>query len=511
MATLLTLPNEVLLEIINELLPDDIPHLALSCKHMRALSQRRLTWYRECRKKYHVVKIHGYPERDSESDLPELLQHVISDQRIAFYPRSMIIEIPCSRLQRLHADPYYLGNRFNDRFNNEAKTLESIEKLNSIVNHFKKAATRKGDRTTDQWLRADKVLLYQPTKWGTTLGLLLTTFPNIEILEVEVRYPSARLEQVQDILWNAVEMNRGPGHTGPTILTKLKTVSIDASEFPYRENGDFLACCALFPSVERLVGRGIESLQPLESNLSRTISEYLRLWHPSLAVTEIILQESRLSYDFFSQFLRGITRLKRFTYTYSARGSSWERTAATDAYQLIDLLLLHSKSTLEYLELKGLEPQNLAFLSHNTGGCLRDFEALKEVGVDVALWMISEEYHQALCSKPECIGYKEYIVFPLVEMLPSCVEMISLAGPVEMMAVEPLLTDLTTAKGRRLRNLKTIVFRGVIVRWYAMLEVAERWVQDCAKVGICLEFEWIKQLSDNVSYGRYPSQHMKAW
>lgn len=454
MATLLSLPNETLLNIIEELLPDDLPYFALSCKRMQALSRKSLISYRECKKKYAIVKFHGCPEKDSESHLPALLRHMISDHKIAFYPRSLILEFPDCSMECAHSFEHNLGNGDNEHFDNEGKMFGSIEKLSSIINQSGNGITKTNDETTDQRLGAGKVWLYETSQWSTMLGLLLTTFPNIETLTV--RCFSELLIGVQELLWNAVEKNRGPGHTGPTILTKLKTVIINDSEYGGLDDAEVFACFVLFPSVERLVGKHLASQYPLGSHAGWTMSEYLGLWHPSLAVTEIDFQDSRLTFEYFSQLLRRITRLKRFSYGFS--GGPWGGCFGTDPYRLIDLLLLHSKSSLEYLEFKGFGCKP-AYPPDGTGyGCLRDFEALKEVRVHAALWTISESHHQAFRSQLGCIRYEEYIFFPLVEMLPSSIETVHFEGAFHMPGVNHLLTGLTMSKGRRLRNLKRIAF-----------------------------------------------------
>lgn len=498
MAPLLALPNEVLFNIIEQLLPDDILHFALSCKLIQALSQGSLTLYRECKQKYSVVKFHGCPEWDSVSALPELLQHMSSDQRIAFYPRSMIFKAPHCSLECAHSfapSAYEIGYRGNDNSNDEANQLGSIEKLNNIISNIGSESTKTEHETAYGRRRGGKVWLYDIYQWSTMLGLLLTAFPNLETLKFN--FTSDLLGKVHDIVWNAVDKNRGPGHSGPTFLSNLKTVVVDASEHAGRHDFEVFACCALFPSVKRLVGKHIESLHPLLSNRNWTKMTYLHLWHPSLPVTEIIFQESELSYEFFARLLRAITRLKRFTYSYSFWWVPWARTSATDPYRLIDLLLLHSKSTLEYLELKGFDSKSPASPPRGTGyGCLRDFEALKEVRVDAAIWKIPRTHHRIYNSKPRGKLWEESIVFPLAEVLPSCIETVSLEGPCHVLGVIPLLKGLTTAKRRRLRSLKTIVLQNVVCPSALMLRRVDVWIEDCARMGIRLNFEWNRPFSD---------------
>ena len=255
MATLLSLPSEIVLNIIEELLPDDILSFSSSCKRMQALSRKSLSSYHEYKKKYPEVKFYGCPEKDNRSDLPAVLQHTFADQRIATYPPSMILESPICSMDCAHWFEYNPGIGDNDHSNEEAKKFASIEELNGLGTRFDNGTMRTKDETADQRLGAGRV------------------------------------------------------------------------------------------------------------------------------------------------------------------------------------------------------------------------------------W---------LC---------EYILVPLVEMLPSCVETVRLEGPLHMRGVDLLLTDLTTAKGRRLRCLKTIVVRGVRSPSALMLKSAKVWMERCAAIGIYLDFEWNKWFSDIIGRG----------
>ena len=480
MATLLALPNETLLSIIENIFPDDLPNFILSCKLMLGLSKKSLMLYRERRREYAMVEFQGCPKKDNKPYLRTLLRYVIADHIIALYPRSLVLEGPGCGSECAHNFEYSPDKSDNDFFDQEgAERLGSIEKLNRFINDGSASGSSK------QRLKASNVELYEASKWGTMLDLLLTTFPNIKTLTVN--YFSHRRIGLKDLFWSTFERNHSPGNSGPTILTKLKTV-VDASEKYYFHDlrtygdADIFACFLPFPSVERLLGKYIMSGDALRS--SWDVGDDLRLWQ----VIEINFQESVLSFAYFSQLLSRITTLKRFTYVYS------RVSVGIDPYQLIDLLFLHSRTTLEYLELGGFTSEP-AFPPNGTRyGDLQGFEALKEICVHPQLWLLSEKCHTADYTK-ECYSESEgderdMVYLALVKTLPSCIETVVLRGYIDTRAVNHLLNGITASEGRRLRSLGTIFLRGSgrPPRFStAHSKHMEVWAEECTKVGISLE------------------------
>lgn len=481
MAFILRLPNETLLQIIGDLILEDLPSFALSCKHMLALSQRGLIAYVERRKKYAAVEFHPCSRDDNESNLPALLQGMFNDHRMACYPTSMIIETTgCSyesggprEYSSGAGDEYVYG-----REDSEYSGVGGIKKLRSIIKGFEKATQRTRGK------------LYPTRQWKMVLCLLLSTLPNIKALTL--RMDRAMMFTFQQVLSFAVGRSLGLGHTGPTVLTKLKTIVVDGFDPTYHssaglnsvsyDNDRIFGCFGLLPSVERLYGRLLISRELPGSRWN----ENRYHWPPrdNLAVTDIKFEDSKVSLDFFSQLLRGVTRLRRFTYSFI------EGSAGTDIYRLIDLLLLRSRTILEHLELRGFASQQVS-PPHGAGhGSLRDFEALKDVCVHSSLWISSEIHHKMTGSSEGFCQTEEVIVIPLVEILPSCIESAQLEGPIPLRDVNGLLNGLAGSKGRRLRSLKKIVFRDVKRPPHSFEVDVKKWIEECANLGIKLELEW---------------------
>lgn len=155
-------------------------------------------------------------------------------------------------------------------------------------------------------------------------------------------------------LWNIVDANLDPEYIGPTILPKLQSVRIILFDSSACEDAEVFGCLALFLSMELLHGVSVES-----------------------ARTAINFEDSAISFEYFSQPLCGITRLKKFTYGFHV-GS-----IGTNPYRLIDLHLLHSRTTLEYLELYSLAADQFDPHERACSRSLREFEVLKDARVNL--------------------------------------------------------------------------------------------------------------------------------
>lgn len=489
---MLGLPNETLLQIVGDLALEDLPSFALSCKHMLALSQRGLVAYVQRRKRHETVEFHACARDDNESNLPALLQGMFDDHRMACYPTSMIIEITGCSYGCCGTGDYGAGLWDGD--DGEYSGVQGIEKLKSIIQGFEMANTKKQREYDDQRVRVrTRRQLYPIRQWKMMLCLLLSALPNIKILTL--RMDRVMMFSFQQILYSAVGRGRDLGHTGPTVLTKLKSIVVDSIDTTYYggtnsysssyKHDKIFGCFGLLPSVEHLSGKLITSRKLPRSGWNENRYDWPR--REGLAVTDINFEDSKLSLDFFSQLLRGVTRLRTFTYGFIG-GSG-----GTDPFRLIDLLLLRSKKTLEQLKLEGFASQQIS-PPHGAGhGSLRDFEALKDVYVHSNLCISSKINHKTTFLREGFHQTEEVTVIPLVEILPSCIETIQLEGPTSLRDVNDLLSGLAGSKGRRLRSLKTIVFRDVERPTHSFEVNVKKCIENCAELGIKLKLKWAQR------------------
>ncbi len=483
MAGLLALPNEILLEIINEVCPGSLPSLALSCKLLLSLSQDSLAEHTERQKKYTTLIINKCP-RHGKIDRPlELLRDVVDDWRIAFYAKKVFIGCkPCGVLDahdELITDDDGDDNQVSQEVE-RAKNIGVTKQLHSIIEGFASAMIKR-DQTRHPDIESDEIRRRNLGEWHLILGLLLTKLRNIELLRLGgYIWPAPGL---QTVLWSLVETNLDPSYTGVSNFPKLRKFSLDGTHV---QSADvvIIKCFALLPSVECLFGRDVYSGGYGRSDELLGVCD--SAFEENLMVRDVDLRRCALSFESFSLFLRGMTRLKKFAYSFSIWSPS------TDPYRLVDLLLC-SKMSLERLKLDCCHRRHLCLPDGAGYGSLRDFEALESVCVNVGIWIVTERRRSQLnleegCSEPDFVS-------PLVEVLPSCIETIQLNDdgigfPTHMRDVDRLLDGLKGSKGRRLHSLKRVVFRNVELPSGDLKVLADTWIDGCAEIGITLTLGW---------------------
>lgn len=489
MSALLALANETLLDIIEDVRPDDILNFALSCKRMLALSQECLELHGRRSKTYASVKFHGCPRHDNDSHPLALLRDIFNDWRIAFYPRSMTIQCCDCRGRfvsynehkeaREESDDDGDDDDADDEEVEEVEDFADTEPLDRVIKGFERDVMKKINMTDHPRHQVSKVKEWGIGKRGAMLGLLLTMLPNLEDLTLAKYTWGANT--FRTVLWNIVEANLDPDYTGSALLTKLKKVVVFDFVSNRYQDAEVFGCFAFLPSMEVLYGNVASTWGTGEDD---TDYRWPRRADQTSAVSAIKFEHSEISFGYFSQLLRGITRLREFTYEFVGGYNT------SDPYRLIDILLLYSKTTLEHLEIKGFACEQFKSEDGAGNGSLRDFEVLKDIHVHARLWANGDEDSTGAMDPEEDYEAEGGAFIPLVDTLPSCIETVQLEGAFHMRDVDHLLTCLTGPKGRRLRNLRKVVFQDVESSSDIWEEVARAWKECCAVVGVGLEFEW---------------------
>ena len=92
MASLMKLANETLIQIIEDLHPEDILNFSLGCKDLGLLAQETLAQHRERQETYSDVILCGCHRHDDNPHPSTLIVEIYRDPRIAYFPRRLIIE-----------------------------------------------------------------------------------------------------------------------------------------------------------------------------------------------------------------------------------------------------------------------------------------------------------------------------------------------------------------------------------------------------------------------------------
>ena len=87
MTRLLNLPNEVLVEILDYVLPDDLVNFSITCEHIHSLATRSLRVHRVLQRKY--FNFHWKDEHSGRKhDHFERLQDLLRNPWVGFYVKT---------------------------------------------------------------------------------------------------------------------------------------------------------------------------------------------------------------------------------------------------------------------------------------------------------------------------------------------------------------------------------------------------------------------------------------
>lgn len=224
MSALLALPNETLLQIIEDICPDDLLNFALSCKRMISLSHDGLKLDGERRKSYATIKFYECPRHDDDAHPSTLLHDIFNSWRLAFFPRSITILccdcrgtfVPYNEHKETVEESGDHEGDDNADDAEEAEDIEDIEPLDRVLERFERTIMEKIDQTGFPRYQAAKVQDWGIGRRGTVLGPLLNMLPNLENLTLGQYAWGANTFGA--ILWNAIEADLDPDYTGPVIL-----------------------------------------------------------------------------------------------------------------------------------------------------------------------------------------------------------------------------------------------------------------------------------------------------
>ena len=455
MLRLLDLPNELLLEVIQLVVPEGIEQFTLSSKEIYHLGRDTLISHR-CRKQYGVVNCSRAKDPDigSMKHIQPLrfLANISLDEAIAAYTTELTIG-------RSDVDKWGL---FLD--NEEQEQLHTVWLSAKI-----ESCPYLKHEDVDSWT-ADILSGFLPR----TYALLVTLLPNLRSLTIIEHF---RLEpSFSDMVSNIARVSTQGDHVTSIALGKLSELCVnDRASYP-SESLNLCAEFAALPSMRSLQGHnvlGSDFLWPSQAQIS--------------GITSIRFSGSSVNADSFTELFRGMKALEVFVYEQGAR--DYGQTAEENPADIVDGLLLHAKSSLRRMDItrnRGEDFDDECYFLVS----LDAFEVLRWIRLDVELLFIedSDEVDVAL---PAGHFYTEegledyhygYEASPLVDTLPSSVETLELVGVLSEANTASMLARLPELKEERLPRLKKIIFEG----HYA---VGETITTECSKVGIKLEHQ----------------------
>lgn len=132
MPAILKLANETLLQIVDNVHPDDIVNLSRSCRILNRLARDTLAQHVIRRKTYNKVTLYGCHRHQDDTHPITLIAEICKDPRIAYYPRSLNIEC-CERFAISGGDEAYNNGDESDSEEEEKDKKGEIAMAQHIV------------------------------------------------------------------------------------------------------------------------------------------------------------------------------------------------------------------------------------------------------------------------------------------------------------------------------------------------------------------------------------------
>ncbi len=439
MATLLDLPNEIILQIIEHTVPDGIESLSECNKRIRHLATEALFQHEQDNWFYSLVRITELTDLDdAESDPLDLLEDILRTPHLALYPRNVFIGEWWERYAVHSSDP--------------EGTIEDIDdELKVLIRQALENCPYVSSDEVDAW-SSD----IERGNADATMALLLTLLPNVRHIYLWDKW------FVGDHCWDMLNRITEAPHKKDILKNSLAFRNLAQVEISTHlrtdtpEEADFLRRFAGLPSLTKLRYSDVEC-----SSISMGAS--YPVYHGG--VTGIEIMRSTLHPQLLATLLERTRTLEAFTYHFCGNES-----AKWFPSRVCEVLQEHAAGSLEHLDLKWDMKVEDGGCHHHLGD-LRQFGNLKRLSVNIA--MLNYEVESGLWQ------YKR-----LAKLLPASVEELELVGgpnsiydpthsrPIllglgEMNSVlgynipedmERLFDDLGETKAECLPNLRKIIF-----------------------------------------------------
>ena len=369
MPTLMGLPNEILISIIDTTSPEDVVSFSTCCKRMFSLARRRLEEHKEKKSLFSKIFVNGdFQPFPRPLRSPNYLDHYtdlnqfFSDERNRLYPKAMVVQF----------DLEEFGSMYESDGSGIART--------SATNGFEEFERQLRPRMAEVHNMIALVLgEIEAVEWGEDVKagyplalflLLLALLPNLEDCEIQtfgysLHTSNANYSKIINVM---IEAALGQKENGLNVGGRLTKCTIDGEFYDSIEKG-FLPFVMMLPRMQTIQ---VNTLQIEDGP-----------WPFTDAVSPVVDLDfgGRIHNAALSNYIRGIRELKRFRY-YCADNSviDWEPCGIVAALRqyafrsLVSLdLTIHSSDKMTWLEISpGI-------------GSLRSFEVLETIRLDYIL------------------------------------------------------------------------------------------------------------------------------
>lgn len=334
MASFQDLSTELVLEILEKVLPEDIESISLASKRIYQLAIPRLEEHRVLRKQYtnfkNMVEHKSHHWHDPGGLLAELLCKMMTDARMGHYVKKIDLELWNSGSR----DGWKPDAVFEKRISTRSTRRQPDLKTNmEIIGEAVRAIEVIPSEEVDDWL-----VQIRRGNEDPLVALLLLHATRLNTLKFVVPYAHSEssylLKTIQRVTMQGSAIKLYPSH--------LKNV-----ELWFAEGWESLDFIKAFMSLPSLASIKTESLfvdgRTYESNSAI-------LPQPS-NVVEMSFRSGFLPRKAFSELLQGVKNLKSFTYEFRHLWRDEEYTPAFDCLAILSTVEVNTGQTLEYLRL----------------------------------------------------------------------------------------------------------------------------------------------------------------
>ena len=440
MSTLLHLPNEILLQIIEETRPKSIKSFVWSCKKIRTLGVKALMQHQQDLDRYEAP-VFGVWNNNSGNDVNPYayLSDILLKPRRALYVNHLFV------LNRGFTLTHIRQAAFTE------KILLKIDELCSLFFKGTGCPYIKGDeigKWVDKLRRGDT---------NAAACLFLTLLPQLEALSI-IDYSN---QGYVDMIYEISKANSSPHCMipGPLALHKLDTIIINDTRTMDRSRERFgiYETCMTLPSLRRLEGQHIDSSFdrwpskeefPLESN-----------------VTDIVFENSAINAESFARLLTRTVNLQRLTYGFARLvGIVGDHTAMG----LKKILEQHTAHSLTHLDLSfhGCPLNDYT----RSIGSLRQFQILKHLRIQGNMFI----------KYTSDSGYLDRLV-DLLPLLPASLKTLTLLPQDADPTVKYTFDKLRKKRKECVPNLTKVTCESTF-------PIVDGLINECASVGIDLVY-----------------------
>lgn len=482
MPTLLSLPAELHLQIIEETGLYDLEALWTSCKTFFAYGEDKLRLHRYRKAKYHTITV-GW-DTDPPNHIHPLLdlRDVLEDEEIGFFPRVM----------KINSLEFWDLHEYGDDYRSFAEQRESeIDKvIGEHGDHIDTLVAEIHQKLLPNAPTADATAWsneIQRRKSAATILLLLTLYPHLEYLHIYDPCHDCSGAKLGALSTSLTAAASDPTTNTLGIFRRLSNVTLTGGSI-LQSKVELLSPFMAVPSV-----RSIEASEVNGRNFQ---------WPRGIGfsqVTDVKLEMCDIDTSTLTSHMSAFRALATLKYTFypitdydKACSSRWEPRA------IVASLMLYACDTLTILELTAIDLMDILPFQDDEPyiGSLRAFKVLRSVKLNTMMVCERNEAASSVPLEPRQQDTRNHLkqakAQPLVEFLPASIQRLHITsrtvgkGPSKK-DVGAMFKDLPALRTKHLPKLEEICVeykdRGDDMEQEGRLELCSR----CKEIGIKVE------------------------